>query len=899
MLGVDSSAPAGGWAAAAWAYATESQPLPLPPLTSWVASGRRASPWLTIAGVTGVATRTASGVAAGVTEVASTVFASLSGSHKRSGAIPDDLRGLAVAEFAPTATAVRLLQAAPGGNTSANGNSSSSTTTVAVEEDYQIRNGPLETMWKAVYWSTFFLTYIFIPVVQEFIAAGDFTACGRLRTAVRVNVVFYLAVGVLGVAALAYVLIAYGLALGELLAMVISLANTYGLVLVVLLMGYGAAEVPKALWRTVFPTAALARLRFTAPEAEARLFDARTHLGEVLVRIRALDREVSAAAAAAAAQPAEAREWAEATRCRDVVLTDAAAELAAGIGAVGGRSSLAAADAEAKLASAAAKGRWSAAKLLITKLAAARKALRAARLRVLRYAYRWRAHVSAAADVEAVLARQLPPRVARASGVAGALARARWAAGWAVGPPVYAALAIAAEVLSLLLMWSEATIWINLSGLASTNLSVFGQLLVAVSDSAHSYFTIQVVAALPLAWMCVCSTYAIFRLKVGDILDLAPHHTTDPYALCINAALFNRLQFSLAFNYLNVLMHSRNKSDFPDTAFSHSVGAGLKLSVVDWYLPVLMPVLYAMARANLWTRFLRLFGVDQAGDPVRGNLEHDELIEEGAALIAKARKALGVDGGAVGGTDEGAGAGAQAEVVVSGGGGGGGSTTSFDDGSGRPSQRSMMSLDAFSGPPGVAAAGGSGGNGSPASSNSADSANSGTALKGTGGGGSGSAAPSFFAALAATGSGMGLPAALTSFGFGGEMAGRAGAPATGNGGGGRSNGSASARTDADFFANPWGAPPPPPVGLASQAASRRAVEFAPTDISAARAGAGAAHGSGRPPAAPPTTGLVGLRTPTASLADFAETGSPGSGGKSLADLLRGGAKAPPITPRKL
>ena len=48
-------------------------------------------------------------------------------------------------------------------------------------------------------------------------------------------------------------------------------------------------------------------------------------------------------------------------------------------------------------------------------------------------------------------------------------------------------------------VWSECTIWVNLQNLASTNLSVFGLMLTRADyDSHHSYFTIQVVAAIPL-----------------------------------------------------------------------------------------------------------------------------------------------------------------------------------------------------------------------------------------------------------------------------------------------------------------------------------------------------------------------------------------------------------------
>ena len=67
----------------------------------------------------------------------------------------------------------------------------------------------------------------------------------------------------------------------------------------------------------------------------------------------------------------------------------------------------------------------------------------------------------------------------------------------------------------------------------------------------------------------------------------------------------NRLQFSLAFNYLNVLFHSSDKSEFPDTAFLHSVGAKMSLSVVDWFLPLLAVLLYAACKLHMFDRLMR------------------------------------------------------------------------------------------------------------------------------------------------------------------------------------------------------------------------------------------------------------------------------------------------------
>jgi hypothetical protein len=58
------------------------------------------------------------------------------------------------------------------------------------------------------------------------------------------------------------------------------------------------------------------------------------------------------------------------------------------------------------------------------------------------------------------------------------------------------------------------------------------------------------------------------------------------------------MQFSLAFNYLNVLMHSTDRQAYPQPAFSYSVGAAMKLSLVDWYLPMGTGVIYVMCKVR-------------------------------------------------------------------------------------------------------------------------------------------------------------------------------------------------------------------------------------------------------------------------------------------------------------
>ncbi|CAK9156167.1 unnamed protein product [Ilex paraguariensis] len=59
-------------------------------------------------------------------------------------------------------------------------------------------NGGISFFWSWSYWSTFLLTWLVVPLIQGYEDAGDFTVMERLKTSVHVNLVFYLAVGSVG-----------------------------------------------------------------------------------------------------------------------------------------------------------------------------------------------------------------------------------------------------------------------------------------------------------------------------------------------------------------------------------------------------------------------------------------------------------------------------------------------------------------------------------------------------------------------------------------------------------------------------------------------------------------------------------------------------------------------------
>lgn len=54
--------------------------------------------------------------------------------------------------------------------------------------------------------------------------------------------------------------------------------------------------------------------------------------------------------------------------------------------------------------------------------------------------------------------------------------------------------------------------------------------------------------------MCLTSAFALFKLKLFDIHDLSGNRNTDAYSLCVNAALFNRMQFALVRRFPGLLL---------------------------------------------------------------------------------------------------------------------------------------------------------------------------------------------------------------------------------------------------------------------------------------------------------------------------------------------------------
>ncbi|RKP26524.1 LMBR1-like membrane protein-domain-containing protein [Syncephalis pseudoplumigaleata] len=105
-------------------------------------------------------------------------------------------------------------------------------------------------LWRSIYWTTFMLNWIMIPVLQGFLQSGQFLFRRRLRNAIKGHAIYFGAYVILAVVAIVYILATHHFANWHaFLAFVMAAANCWGLLLVLLFMGHGLVAVPRTLWR--------------------------------------------------------------------------------------------------------------------------------------------------------------------------------------------------------------------------------------------------------------------------------------------------------------------------------------------------------------------------------------------------------------------------------------------------------------------------------------------------------------------------------------------------------------------------------------------------------------------------------------------------------------------------
>ncbi|EFN54970.1 hypothetical protein CHLNCDRAFT_134747 [Chlorella variabilis] len=437
--------------------------------------------------------------------------------------------------------------------------------------------GSLDILWSISYWSTQVLTWAVIPVLQGYAISGAFTILGRVWHSLKRLWVFYLIIGALAAAGIVAALAAGKLKLATLPALVFTLSNTYGLVVLVALLGYGMVEIPRIFWRRSFPEARLKWHYHRVGRAADKLTDASDELERVLAIVLATSQQIP-------------RGDTQLRHYMDLIIQYADDYSPVRLAALA-RSKVSIErleESDLDYATSAAS------------LASLRGRLKAAIANFQGCSGEYVDFVKKAIDLEAVCKSRQHGVCVPPSGKKGRWAEAKWTYKCRVRPWVLRGMALGAGAASAVVVWSEATIGTG----RSPDLSPFSIML--HSGARRSEFGEQVLVALPLGYMCACAYFSLLKLGNFSFYHVVTKGTW-AYSLLLCSSQMARFAAPLCFNFLHVIRMNDVNSGEQSMVFFQKMGAMssdvpiLGQDFNTWF-PLTMLIYVALLVLNWWER---------------------------------------------------------------------------------------------------------------------------------------------------------------------------------------------------------------------------------------------------------------------------------------------------------
>nr|SVE91039.1 EOG090X03B7 [Daphnia sinensis] len=474
----------------------------------------------------------------------------------------------------------------------------------------------LPQLWRVLYWTSQFLTWFVLPLMQSYTKAGDFTVKGKLKSSLIDNAIYYGSYLVIATILLIYLAAKpdFEFDWPKLKAIAASASNTWGLFWLVLLLGYGLVDIPRSVWRSAIPGPLLSRLYFKAAklnaeksEAEENLEDYLEALQVALTRIPPSDPLRKNAETISDKLPLEWRERMKRKSVSSNQMNDS--------------------DLNEK-----------------SLVRLHRQVIRALQ-RQHRTETQWYNLVEKIFDLEDVH-RNIgshehyfkpsfePVRSSWQARIRSPTLEWYWKC--LLRRYVCQGLAMVLALLSVLVVWSELTFF-N----ASPVLSIFA-IFVNLAKEYYDYLSIELVSIATIAYMCVCAYSTVLKIRVLNLYYLAPHHQTDEYSLIFSGMLLCRLTPPMCLNFLGLIHMDSHiiKARLMETYYTQIMGHMDVLPIIsdgfNIYFPMAILGLCLATYFSLGARFLTFIGFQQFVDD-----EDDitaDLAEEGRELIKREKR---------------------------------------------------------------------------------------------------------------------------------------------------------------------------------------------------------------------------------------------------------------------
>ena len=517
--------------------------------------------------------------------------------------------------------------------------------TECVEPIGFMENETFILIWRIIYWSSQALTWLILPFIQSYVQSGEFTIQGKIRRAFIANAIYYgIYLAILGFL-LIYVVIKQKINDASQLKVIgITASNTWGLFLLILLLGFGLIDFPRSLWFKSDYTLYLKQSYFQLAKIHTEKCEAEEELEDLESEIKQLAQKIK--------YNHPYRKFIEVIikKCPDEYRKDLSINLDdyqeySNESSENENSGLPNdvsyfVKLHTKLIKCVHKykrtnGEWQTMLIDLFKLEDIENTATSSSstYRILKTTS-WQFNF-----IEAFINANLPIVV--------------WFYYCVIKKYALKVFAVTFALLTIVTIWSEMTFFNK-----KPVLSIYA-LLLYINRDLYNYLTIQFLCSLIIAYLCICAYRTIFKIKIFNYYALTANHNSSENSLIFSGSLVCRLTSPLCYNVLCLLhldSHITKDTKIVETSFTSIMG---HLDIVSFinngfvlYFPILIVILCFSTLFKWGERVLLFLGFQQF--IVDTDLTQ-ELIEDGKNLVKRERRQLERNA-AEGGDDENGGA---------------------------------------------------------------------------------------------------------------------------------------------------------------------------------------------------------------------------------------------------
>ena len=422
-------------------------------------------------------------------------------------------------------------------------------------------------IWITIFATTYFCAWISLPVCQMYTEVGEFSVKACIVHSIKLNLILYAIIIVVVLAALVYFVIITNSykSVRNVLNVVISLANAWGLLILTLFMPAGLVGVPRMLYRYADPKRLLRSRLYEATDIQEDLDLAAMDLATIKSELISIDPLVSEENRPHLTSMLELISQAD----REVPMYHLAAQ-------------------RVKVSPSTDRNDVSL-EHLVELNARLKKAIKV----VNRTNYRWSSTVHKCDSLD---------QIVRGVKSTNNTLKKMW---FPIRKYVYYTACGVCSVLTLFILWSELTMplrdWVG---------HPLGVIELIMKSPVHLPGSIVF-----LFYMAYCAYWAAFQFKVFDIYVIYPS-IADNASLCFNETFLVRLLMPLCYNFLLISgLSSTAKETRIDVAYGHVYRSNMDIglifgSYVNKLLPLMIPFIAIIVFFQLTQQVLSLVGVE-------------------------------------------------------------------------------------------------------------------------------------------------------------------------------------------------------------------------------------------------------------------------------------------------